>query len=93
MRNLVYQDDGGNESGIVIAVNIDGAYLLTICDDSAPTGNVIYASADVQEMSITEGWHLDANDEATFGNSSALTITNINDTTPATWNGVLLGIA
>lgn len=74
----------------VVAENIP--YIFTVGDEGAD--HIVYTTGAIPDSEITEaGWHnLDENGDLVLEMNEDDTISEINDTDPAAWNGVICGI-
>ena len=73
----------------VVAENVP--YILMVGDEDGD--HIVYTTGAIPDSEITEaGWHNLENGDLTLSMNEDDTISEINDTDPASWNGVICGI-
>lgn len=79
----------------ICAYTMNGVYLLGVVDSNSTDFPTFIWSSDnitIESETISAGWqNLDANNDITLTLNDDRTIGTINDTTPPTWNGVIIG--
>ena len=89
--NLMLMSD--NAYPVLSVFNMNGVYLLIAGDKEFDKGGFIYASAsgEIESIEFNAGFsnNIDSNGDYTWSSNESV-ISSINDTTPPTWNGIII---